>query len=53
MAKASIHIKRTKVTIRKKVKKGSSGNNKKGNTNRCPSCGRFLWIRKTQEQGEN
>lgn len=39
-AKQTIVITRTK-SKKKTYKKGKSGN-KKGNPNRCPSCGRFM-----------
>lgn len=46
MARASIHIKRTRTVTRRKVKANKnslgSGTGKKGNQNRCPSCGRYL-----------
>lgn len=41
-AKQTIVIKTTKKT---KTKKSNSGK-KRGNPNRCPACGRFMWMSK-------
>lgn len=40
MARASVHVRKTKTTkvARVKVKKGKN----KGNPNHCPACGKFM-----------
>lgn len=42
MAKASIHVTKTKTTTKTVAKVGKSRNKQKGNPNRCPVCGKFM-----------
>ena len=42
MAKASIHVAKTRTITRTKVKVPKNGNKQGGNHKRCPVCGKFM-----------
>lgn len=42
MAKASIHVTKTRTITRTKVKVPKNGNKQGGNHKRCPVCGKFM-----------
>lgn len=42
MAKASIHVTKTRTITRSKVKVPKNGNKHGGNSKKCPVCGKFM-----------
>lgn len=42
MAKAKIHVTKTRTITRSKIKVPKNGNRKGGNSKKCPVCGKFM-----------
>ena len=52
MAKASIHVTKTRTITRSKIKVPKNGNRKGGNSKKCPVCGKFMGISMDKKNAE-